>query len=87
MSAYGKAALDREHATLSRLTEGRYGALCHAAFVIGQLVGADAIGRAEAESALFAAAHAMATSRNAARRARGRRFRPGLISGQRSRAA
>ena len=53
---YGEAALYREIAALTGLSDGRHAGLCHAAFVIGQLVGAGAIGCDEAERALFAAA-------------------------------
>jgi len=55
MSAYGAAALIRECAELARLEDGRHAQLCHASFVIGQLVGAGELDRSEAERALIAA--------------------------------
>ncbi len=57
MTRYGETALDRECSELARLTDGRHQRLCHASFVIGQLIGLQ-LDRSEAERALFAAAYA-----------------------------
>ncbi len=58
MSAYGESALDCECADLARTTAGRNDLLYCAGRVIGQLVAAGEIGRAQAERRLFDAAMA-----------------------------
>jgi Toprim domain len=81
MSAYRESALDRECAALAHLTDGRHQGLCHASFVLGQLVGAGKIGRDETERALFAAVHANGYVKKRGASAARSTIRSGLDSG------
>ena len=80
-TAYGDSALDRECAALARMTDGRHAGLCRATFVIGQLVGAGAIGRDEAERGLLAAACANGYGKKRGEKATRATIRTGLDAG------
>jgi hypothetical protein len=81
VSSYGETALDRECAELARMTDGRHAQLCHASFALGQLVGAGALDRSDAERALIAASTANGYARKRGALAARATIRTGLDKG------